>query len=90
MVGKWKVVLSKDCDKDAEKLRDKQLTFKAQKLTDLLTLNPFTNSPSYEKLKGYTNRYSRRIDIKHRMVYEVNKTTKTVRVLRMWTHYSDN
>jgi len=90
MVSKWKVSLSKDCDKDAEKLRDKQLTFKVQKLTELLALNPFTNLPPYEKLKGCTNLYSRRIDIKHRMVYEVNKKTKTVRILRMWTHYGDN
>ena len=90
MVGKWKVSLSKECDKDAEKHKDKGLTSKVQKLTNLLGLNPFSNPPPYEKLTGHSNLYSRRIDIKHRLVYEVDKKTNTVRILRMWSHYGDN
>ena len=61
---------------------------KILKLIDIITLNPFQNHPPFEKLKGdLDGAYSRRINIQHRLVYQVIKNSKTVKVLRMWTHY---
>ena len=85
---KWQVVFAKHALKDAKKLSAAGLKDKAQALLDVLAHDPFQNPPSYEKLVGdLEGAYSRRINIQHRIVYEVFKKERVVRVLRMWTHY---
>ena len=85
---KWNVVYSKFALKDAKKLSAAGLRDKAQALLDILEIDPFQNPPPYEKLVGdLRGAYSRRINIQHRLVYEVFRKEKTVRVLRIWTHY---
>ena len=87
MVG-WEVVYAKQAMKDAKKLAASGLTPKAQELLAVLVNDSFQNSPPFEKLVGdLAGAYSRRINIQHRIVYEVFIKEKTVRVLRMWTHY---
>ncbi len=84
----WQVVFSKQAVKDARKLSDAGLKPKASDLLELLAGDPFTNPPPFEKLVGdLAGCYSRRINIQHRLVYEVHKKEKMLRVLRMWTHY---
>ncbi len=85
---KWTVVYAKHALKDAKKLSAAGLKEKAQDLLEILTIDPFQNPPAYEKLVGdLDGAYSRRINIQHRLVYEVFKKQLTVRVLRMWSHY---
>ncbi len=84
----WQVVYAKQALKDAKKLSASGLRPKAEQILDLLARDPFQNPPPYEKLVGdLVGAYSRRINIQHRVVYEVFIKQKTVRVLRMWTHY---
>jgi len=84
----WNLAYSKYALKDAKKLSAAGLKDKAQVLLDLLERDPFRNPPPYEKLVGdLKGAYSRRINIQHRLVYEVFRQEKTVRILRMWTHY---
>ena len=84
----WSVVYAKQAVKDAKKLSASGLKPKAQELLAVLANDPFQNPPPYEKLVGdLVGAYSRRINIQHRLVYEVLAEEKTVRVLRMWTHY---
>ena len=84
----WNVAYSKFALKDAKKLSADGLRDKAQALLDILEKDPFQNPSPYEKLVGdLRGAYSRRINIQHRLVYEVFRKEKTVRVLRMWTHY---
>ena len=84
----WKVVFAKHAIKDASKLAAAGLKPKAQELLAVLAEDPFRNPPSYEKLVGdLAGAYSRRINIQHRLVYEVFPELRTVRVLRMWSHY---
>lgn len=84
----WAVVFAKQAVKDARKLAAAGLKSKAQLLLDVLKVDPFQNPPAFEKLVGdLQGAYSRRINIQHRLVYEVFKKERTVRVLRMWTHY---
>ena len=84
----WNIAYSKFALKDAKKLSAAGLRDKAQALLDILEKDPFQNPPPYEKLVGdLRGSYSRRINIQHRLVYEVFRKEKTVRVLRMWTHY---
>lgn len=84
----WNLVYSKYALKDAKKLSAAGLKEKAQTLLDILEVEPFRNPPPYEKLVGdLQGAYSRRINIQHRLVYEVFRKDKTVRILRMWTHY---
>ncbi|HRK56193.1 MAG TPA: Txe/YoeB family addiction module toxin [Burkholderiaceae bacterium] len=84
----WEVVYAKQATKDAKKLAASGLKAKAQELLLVLTKDPFQNPPPFEKLVGdLTGAYSRRINIQHRLVYEVFPKEKVVRVLRMWTHY---
>jgi len=84
----WRVVFSKHAGKDASKLAAAGLKPKAQALLAILARDPFQNPPPYEKLVGdLAGAYSRRINIQHRLVYEVFPAERTVRVLRMWTHY---
>ena len=84
----WNLAYSKFALKDAKKLSAAGLREKAEKLLGILQSDPFQNPPSYEKLVGdLSGAYSRRINIQHRLVYEVFHKEKTVRVLRMWAHY---
>ena len=84
----WAVVFAKQAVKDAKKLAAAGLKAKAQPLLDVLASDPFQNPPPFEKLVGdLSGAYSRRINIKYRLVYEVFKKQRTVRVLRMWTYY---
>ena len=84
----WNLAYSKFAVKDAKKLSAAGLKGKAQVLLDILEVNPFQNPPPYEKLVGdLTGVYARRINIQHRLIYEVFRKEKTVRVLRMWAHY---
>jgi len=85
---KWQVVFAKHALKDAKKLSAAGLRLKAQALLELLAQDPFQNPPPCEKLVGdLDGACSRRINIQHRLVYEVFKKERIVRVLRMWTHY---
>jgi len=84
----WQIVFAKQAMKDAKKLASAGLKPKAQELLAVLANDPFQNPPPFEKLVGdLTGAYSRRINIQHRLVYEVFTAERTVRVLRMWTHY---
>ena len=85
---KWKIVFTKQAQRDAKKLTSADLKDKAEILLKILENNPFQNPPSYEKLLGdLSGAYSRRINIQHRLVYQILDEIKTVKVLRMWTHY---
>ena len=84
----WNLIYSKYAIKDAKKLSAAGLKDKAQALLDILKVDPLLNPPPYEKLVGdLKGAYSRRINIQHRLVYEIFRKKKTVRILRMWTHY---
>lgn len=84
----WALVFTRHAQKDAIKLAAAGLKPKAQELLALLRSNPFQNPPPYEKLVGdLTGAYSRRINIQHRLVYQVLTDHHTVKVLRMWSHY---
>ena len=84
----WNVVYSKYAIKDAKKLSSAGLKDKVKGLLNILVVNPLQNLPPYEKLVGdLTGAYSRRINIQHRLVYEIFRKEKTVRILRMWSHY---
>jgi len=84
----WEVVYTKHAQKDAQKLAASGLKAKAQELLAIIKENPFQNPPPYEKLVGdLSGAYSRRINIQHRLVYEVLHEHRIVKVLRMWSHY---
>ena len=85
---KWAIVYTRQAQKDAVKLKSGGLKAKAEYLLAILEKNPFQNPPSYEKLIGdLEGACSRRINIQHRLVYQVIKEIRTVKVIRMWTHY---
>ena len=85
---KWKLLFTKQAKKDAKKLSASGLKPKAEKLLEILEDNPFQTPPPYEKLVGeLTGAYSRRINEQHRLVYQVYKDEKVVKIIRMWTHY---
>jgi len=87
-VNKWKVVFTKQAQKDAQKISQSGLQSQVEKLLKILEQNPFQNPPSYEKLVGdLSGAYSRRINIQHRLVYQVLENIQTVKVIRLWTHY---
>jgi len=84
----WKVVYTKQAQKDAKKLSTSGLKSKAEKIIDILKINPYQTPPSYEKLVGdLSGAYSRRLNIQHRIIYQIINADKVVKVLRMWTHY---
>ena len=84
----WKVVFTKQAQNDAKKIANAGLQQKVEFLLNILRENPFKNPPHYEKLVGdLTGAYSRRINIQHRLVYQVIDEQKVVKILRMWTHY---
>lgn len=85
---KWELVFTRQVQKDAQKLSAAGLKRKAIKLLDLLRRNPYENPPSYEKLVGdLSGAYSRRINIQHRLVYQVYDNERVVKVIRLWSHY---
>ena len=84
----YEIFYTKNAANDVQKLKAAKLDRKARALIDLLRENPFQNPPPYEKLQGdLQGAYSRRINIKHRLVYEVMDDQKSVKILIMWTHY---
>lgn len=84
----WKVVYTKQAQKDAKKLASSGLKSKAEVLIDILKEDPYQSPPSFEKLIGdLFGAYSRRINIQHRLVYQVSESEKIVKVLRLWSHY---
>lgn len=85
---RWKVIFTKQAQKDARKIADSGLRLKVEKLIEILQSNPFQKPPSYEKLIGdLSGAYSRRINIQHRLVYQILEKAKIVKIIRMWTHY---
>ena len=87
-MSQWQLLYTKAAQKDARNLAAAGLKSKAMSLLDLVSENPFQNPPPYEKLVGdLTGAYSRRINIQHRLVYQVLETEKIIKILRMWTHY---
>ena len=84
----WQIYFTKQAQKDAKKISAAGLHPKAEELLKILCDNPFQTSPPYEKLTGdLIGAYSRRINIRHRLVYQILKKEKAVKVIRMWTHY---
>jgi len=84
----WRIAFTKQAQKDARKLSASGLKAKAEKLIQILRKNPYHTPPSYEKLVGdLSGAYSRRINIQHRLVYQIVEDEKTVKTIRMWTHY---
>ena len=84
----WKIVYTKQAQKDAKKIVAAGFKNKVVKLLEIIQSNPFKNPPEYEKLVGdLTGAYSRRINIQHRLIYQVYQKEKTMKVIRMWTHY---
>ncbi len=84
----WQLVYTKQAQKDAEKLASAGLKEKAKTLLGIVADNPFQNPPPYEKLVGdLAGAYSRRINIQHRLVYQVLEVERVVKVLRLWSHY---
>lgn len=84
----WQLVFTKQAQKDAVKIAQSGLKDKAQALLQILSENPLQNPPPYEKLVGdLSGAYSRRINIQHRLVYQLLEEQHVVKVLRMWTHY---
>jgi len=84
----WRIIFTKQAQKDAKKLSAGGLRSKTEKLLDILRENPYQTPPPFEKLLGdLSGAYSRRINIQHRLVYQVLNDEKVVKVIRMWTHY---
>jgi len=84
----WQLYFTKQAQKDAKKLAQSGLKRKAQKLLNVISENPYQPPPSYEKLVGdLAGALSRRINIQHRLVYQVLEEDKIVKIIRMWTHY---
>lgn len=84
----WEIVYTKQAQKDALKLKRAGLKPKAETLLEILAKNPFQNPPPYEKLVGdLSGAFSRRINIQHRLVYQVYQESRTIKVIRMWSHY---
>ncbi len=84
----YQLVFTKQAQKDAKKLASSGLRIKAESLLDILQTNPFQSPPPYEKLIGdLSGAFSRRINIQHRLVYQVYELEQVVKVIRLWTHY---
>ena len=85
---KWQLVFTKQAQKDAKKLSAAGLRSKAEQLLDIIQESPYQNPPPYEKLIGdLAGAISRRINIQHRLVYQVHEDEKVIKIIRMWTHY---
>jgi len=87
-VVEWRIVFTRQAEKDALKIKRAGLKTKVEWLLGILVRNPFATPPPFEKLTGdLTGAYSRRVNIQHRLVYQVLKDQRVVKVIRMWTHY---
>ena len=85
---KWLVLFTRDAQKDAKKIASAGLRNKVEGLLEVLAENPYQNPPPFEKLVGdLSGAYSRRINIQHRLIYQVLDNEKVVKVIRMWSHY---
>jgi toxin YoeB len=88
VVARWKVVYTKQAQKDARRIASSGLKPQAQRLQTILASDPFQTPPGFEKLVGdMKGMYSRRISIKHRLVYQVLESERVVKIIRMWAHY---
>ena len=84
----WQLVFTKQAQKDAKNIAQSGLKPQVSRLLDLLRVDSLQNPPPYEKLVGdLSGAYSRRINIQHRLIYQILKDVHTVKVIRMWTHY---
>ena len=84
----WELVYTKQAQKDAKKIAKSQLRDKAQELLELIKKDPYQNPPPYEKLVGdLAGAYARRINIQHRLVYQIYEEEQVIKVIRLWTHY---
>jgi len=84
----WQIVFTKQAQKDAKKLASSGLKNKAKKLFDIIQKDPYQKPPPYEKLVGdLSGAYSRRINIQHRLVYQIYEKEHAIKVIRLWTHY---
>ncbi len=84
----YQILFTSQARKDAKKLSKNNLKSNAEKIFEILKINPYQNPPPYEKLKGdLEGAFSRRLNIQHRIVYQIHEKEKIVKVLRMWTHY---
>ena len=84
----WELVYTKQAQKDARKLASSGLKNKAKLLLDIILKDPYQNPPPYEKLVGdLSGAYSRRINIQHRLVYQIYEKEQTIKIIRLWTHY---
>ena len=83
----YNLLLTKQAEKDTVLLERVNLKAKAIELLRVIRQNPFQNPPPYEKLKGYENVYSRRINRQHRLIYQIFSEQKIIKIIRMWTHY---
>jgi toxin YoeB len=84
----WRLVFTKQAQKDVQKIARAGLKPQTVQLLEIIKRDPYSNPPSYEKLVGdLSGAYSRRINIQHRLVYQVLDDIKTVKIIRMWTHY---
>ena len=86
----YKIEYHKKAIKDISKLKQNKLHIKAKQLVDLIQENPYQNPPPYEKLLGDLNNfYSRRINIQHRLVYQVFEEKKIIKIISLWSHYEN-
>ncbi|MDA2926736.1 Txe/YoeB family addiction module toxin [Acidobacteria bacterium AH-259-G07] len=84
----WRVVFTRQAQKDAKKISAAGLRPKVEYLLDILSIDPFQSPPRFEKLVGdLEGAFSRRINIHHRLIYQIHEQDKVIKVLRMWTHY---
>ena len=87
-MGQWKVVYTKQAQKDAKRIASSGLRPKVERLINIIVENSLQTPPPFEKLVGdLSGAYSRRINIHHRLIYEIIEEDKVVKVIRMWTHY---
>jgi len=87
-VSRWRVVFTRQAQRDAKRISSAGLRTKVEYLLDVLRDDPYRSPPPFEKLVGdLTGAYSRRINVQHRLVYEILPEARTVKVIRMWTHY---
>jgi Txe/YoeB family toxin of toxin-antitoxin system len=87
----YELYFTKDATNDFKKIARSNLKTQVYKLLDIIKNDPFATPPSYKKLRGiYAKAYSRRINLKHRLFYEVDEVGSRIKILRMWSHYGDN
>lgn len=86
----WDILYTKRAIKDLEKVKASTLYPKLKELVNIIKQNPYTNPPRFEKLAGFENVYSRRLNIQHRLVYQVFDVESSIKIISFWGHYNDN